>query len=232
MTALDVLAKGGPMMWGVLLCSLLTVYALLECILVFRKTKLDTAPFMLKVRSIYRDGDADGVVTFCLQKATPAAKVVLRGMLSHGEGEAQMRESTLLVRHEEESRLKSGVRLLLVCGIVAPLWGVLSVCVSVFFLHLPTLAPPSAFSEAGSLPWLLIPPGISIAVSLVALAGFAYFSHRSERIMLDLDRVVGELFGLLAGTAAKNHPAKQVTANVEEAVVAGDADQNSGNGHA
>jgi hypothetical protein len=185
------------MMWGVLLCSLLTVFALLQSFLVFRKTSIDTTQFMLKVRSLYRDGDADGVITFCIQKGTPAARVVLRGMLSHGSADSRMREATLLARREEYVRLQGGVRLLLTCGIFALLTGALSLCVSLFASQLPPHLVPRTLADAGSLPWLVLPPAYAIAVSMLALTGHAYFAHRTELLMVDIDRVVGDLFGLL-----------------------------------
>ena len=86
MNLLEMVSKGGVVMYPILLCSLIAVYIAIERYLVLRKAQLDVGQFMMKVKSIFHQGDMSAVLAFCSQKDAPIANIVRRGILKHDQG--------------------------------------------------------------------------------------------------------------------------------------------------
>ena len=68
MSLLDQFFAGGVIMYPILLCSVVALAIVVERYLALRKARLDVGQFMMKVKSIYHQGNTSGVLTFCSQK--------------------------------------------------------------------------------------------------------------------------------------------------------------------
>ena len=86
MNLLDMYWKGGVIMHPILFCSFIAVAVVIERYLALRKVQLDAGEFMMKVKSIFHQGDITSVLAFCSQKNSPIANIVRRGLEKHDQG--------------------------------------------------------------------------------------------------------------------------------------------------
>ena len=121
----DVFLRGGPVMWPLLLCSILGAAVILERGLFFLRMGMDTRRFEEGVAAKLRRGDLAGALAMSLASSHPVARVAavyLRNLLRP----ADLR--TELVRREgslQLERVEKRLRVLAAISHLAPLLGLL-----------------------------------------------------------------------------------------------------------
>jgi biopolymer transport protein ExbB len=125
MNLLDMMFKGGVIMWPILGCSLIAVYVVIERYLVLRRAQVDVSEFMRKLRSLFHRGEFSAVLTYCEEKDAPVANIIRRGLLKHGEGPEKVREAIENAGREEVFHLERRLPLLASVAGVAPMLGFL-----------------------------------------------------------------------------------------------------------
>src|SRR3970282_2347016 len=77
-------AKGGPVMWPLLLLSILGVAVAIWRWMALRAATADLVPFMRGLREKLVAGDVDGAIKVCEAHPSPVASIVKAGLLRHG----------------------------------------------------------------------------------------------------------------------------------------------------
>ena len=169
MSLLDVMLRGGVIMWLILICFLVSVAVVVDRILVLRRAGVDYREFMTKFRSLYRRGDPAGVLAFCSQKNVPVANVIRRGILKQGHGQQQVREAIEGAGREEIFRLECRLSFLASIAAVAPMLGFLGTVIGLMnaFHSIDAHgASAGAGTLAGGVWQALLPTAFGLAVGL------------------------------------------------------------------
>ena len=210
MDLLEMMGRGGPLMWPILACSILGVYAVIDRFLVLRRARMDAGQFTLKLKSIYRHGDTKAVIAYCGQKDAPIVNIVRRGVLKYDKGDAKIREAIENAGRDEVFHLERRLSLLASIGAVAPMLGFLGTVTGLIaaFQSIESqsgIAPPASMT-AGV--WeALITTAFGLVVGIAAIMFYNYFVTRIQRLVHDMDVTSSELLDLLeqgpAGSAAR-----------------------------
>jgi biopolymer transport protein ExbB len=202
MSLLDLMFRGGVLMWPLLLCAILTVFVALERYTVLHKARLDASQFMMKLKSLYRRGDVAAVLAFCSQKDVPIANIVRRGALKHGQGEQKLREAVENAGKEEVYRLE--LRLPLLSGIagVAPMLGFLGTVTGVMSAIRTANqgdAPARSVMLAGGISESMLSTAFGLAIGILALTLHKYFVSNVEKAVHEMQVTSTEFLDLLEG---------------------------------
>lgn len=200
MNLLEMMTRGGLIMWPILLCSIVAAYVVIERLLVLRRARMDAGQFMLKLKSIYHHGDTSAVLSYCSQKDAPIANIVRRGILKHGQSEAKVREAVENAGREEVFHLERHLSMLASVGGVAPMLGFLGTVTGMIAAfqvieQQSGIVNPSAL--ASGIWEALLTTAFGLIVGIPALVLYNYFVSRVRRLVQDMEVTTNEFLDML-----------------------------------
>ena len=209
MNLLEMVSKGGVVMYPILLCSLIAVYIAIERYLVLRKAQLDVGQFMMKVKSIFHQGDVSAVLAFCSQKDAPIANIVRRGILKHDQGDEKVREAVEDAGREEVYHLEKRLPVLASMAGITPMLGFLGTVVGMIsaFQQIESLAGNVNPGDLAGGIWVaLLTTAFGLAVGIPAYAVYNYFVSRVARFVHEMEVTTTEFLDLLQRREEKGAP--------------------------
>jgi len=200
MSLYDMMFRGGFLMWPIFLCSLLATYVVIERYLVLRRARLDAGQFLLKLKSIYRHGDVNAVLTYCSQKDAPIANIVRRGVLKHGQGDVKVREAVENAGREEVFHLEKRLAILASISGVAPMLGFLGTVTGMInafrIIELQSgIVGPSAL--AGGIWEALLTTAFGLIIGIPALLFYNYFVTRVLQLVHEMEVTTNEFLDMV-----------------------------------
>ena len=196
-------------MYPILLCSLIAVYIAIERYLVLRKAQLDVGQFMMKVKSIFHQGDVSAVLAFCSQKDAPISNIVRRGILKHDQGDEKVREAVEVAGREEVYHLERRLPVLASMAGIAPMLGFLGTVVGMIsaFQQIESLAGNVNPADLAGGIWVaLLTTAFGLAVGIPAYAVYNYFVSRVARFVHEMEVTTTEFLDLLQRREEKGAP--------------------------
>jgi biopolymer transport protein ExbB len=200
MNLLEVMSRGGVVMWPILLCFLLTLYVALERWSVLRRRRFDSGQFLPKLKSLYRHGDITAVLSYCSQKDAAIANIVRRGVLKRGLGVASIREAVVTAARDEQFRLERHLAFLASMSGIAPMLGFFGSIVGLIaaFQSIERaggLALPADL--AGGIWQALLTTAFGLIVGVFALIAYNGCTARIRRLVHEMESASNEFLDLL-----------------------------------
>ena len=81
---IDFFTRGGPLMYPILLCSVIGWAIFMERIFVFIKIRRNLRPLQNAVMGLIQEKKAEDAVDLCIQKKSPLAKILLVVLKNRG----------------------------------------------------------------------------------------------------------------------------------------------------
>src|SRR4051812_34022782 len=193
---LNFLNKGGPFMWPLLLCSIVTVATIVMASLTLRQKKVLPLVIESEIERLVPGGSAERLVRIVNDDDSSLAGVVRTALQHLRWPRSENIESVQTRARRELVRLERGLIVLEVVTGIAPLIGLIgtvSGLVHVFSgLGLSTGASDTkavALGISEALNCTIF--GLSIAVP--SLIGFSYFSKKIEVMSVEMESLVSDL---------------------------------------
>ena len=200
MNVLDMFFKGGFVMYLILLCSVVAAYITIERMLTLRKAQLDVGQFMMKLKSIFHQGDLAAVAGFCSQKDAPIANIIARGLTKHDQGDEKVREAVENAGKEEVYHLEKRLSILASIAGIAPMLGFLGTVTGMIsaFQRIEILAGSVNPGDlAGGIWEALITTAFGLMVGIPAYAVYNYFVTRVARFVHEMEVTTTEFLDLI-----------------------------------
>ncbi|MBI4536267.1 MAG: MotA/TolQ/ExbB proton channel family protein, partial [Ignavibacteriae bacterium] len=200
MNVLDMYVKGGVIMHVILACSLVSCYVAIERYFVLRKAKLDVGQFMLKLRSIFSQGDVSAVLAFCSQKDAPIANIIRRGIVKHDQGAEKVREAVENAGREEVYNLEKHLSILATMSGAAPMLGFLGTVtgmIAAFQIVEKLGGAVNPGDLAGGIWEALITTAFGLFVGIPAMALYNYFTTRVRKFVYEMEVTSTEFLDLI-----------------------------------
>lgn len=121
----ELFQKGGPLMWPLLLCSVLMLAAILERSYAFLTAGRDIDSLVQDVQAAVEKGDYDSALARCRQVGGPVAAVLAAGLEAADQSREEMRERMEAAGGAELASLERYLTVLSTVANVAPLLGFL-----------------------------------------------------------------------------------------------------------
>ncbi|HQI43986.1 MAG TPA: MotA/TolQ/ExbB proton channel family protein [Dysgonamonadaceae bacterium] len=123
--AFDLALKGGWLMIILLILLLLSVYVLIERLLVLRDAGKEDDSFMNRIKDYIHEGKIDSAQALCKKTDTPSARMVEKGISRLGRPMSDITQAIENVGNIEISKLEKGLPLLATTAAGAPMIGFL-----------------------------------------------------------------------------------------------------------
>ena len=121
----EFMQKGGPIMWPILLCSVVAFAIVIERLIVLRREQIDTKAFMDQVSKALKRNKIMEAIDLCERTKGPIANILNAGILKHDRARSEIREAIEDSSVHELPRLERNLPVLATIAHIAPLLGLL-----------------------------------------------------------------------------------------------------------
>lgn len=200
MSLFDLFQKGGPVMWLILLTSVVALYIVVERYLALRRARVIPDGFTKQLREFIRQGDVKSAVLFASRYDIPLARVIKAGLSKIHRGYRRVQQAMEDQGRTEVGSLEKGMGILATVAGVAPLLGFLGTVVGI------AIAFEEIASAGGQVSADLLADGISQAlyttvfgliVGIPAFAAFNYLNGMIRSSVAHLEEEAREIFDII-----------------------------------
>ena len=197
---LDLLQKGGPIMWLIVVCSVVALGVFLERLLYLHRASIAVGDLLRGLSNILRKGDYAEALQECATTPGPVARVAHAVILRHARPRTELREIAEEAGQLEVPKLERNLPLLATIAYGTPLLGLLGTLLGLLSAF-ETIAAQSGYATAADIAdgvyLSLLTSASSLAVAIPAFVAYSYLSARVNALIHDMERTGIEILGIL-----------------------------------
>lgn len=214
---LDIMVKGGPLMYPIAACSVIMLAFVLERAVSLRHGRVIPKPFVTRFLDQMREGalDRDTALQLCEESGSPVAEVFAGAVRKWGRPSVEVEQAIIDSGERVTNGLRRYLRVFNGVTTVTPLLGLLgtvSGMIQAFnALALPELtgrAKPQLLAEG--IANALLTTAFGLAVAIPALILYLYFVSRVDRLVIEIDALGEQLVPLICAEEMGSRPQKAV----------------------
>ena len=198
---IDYMQKGGPLMWLILLCSVLAGAVFLERATYFRRITIRVGEFMRGLSNLIQNRRFAEAQMECASSPAPVTRVIHAAILRHQSSRGELKDIVQEAGQLEVPRLERRLGILATIAFVSPMIGLLGTVVGLIESFV-TVSSQSGFAGAtdiasGIYQSLLTTAG-GLVVAIPCAVGYSYLSARVNALMHDMERAGIEIVNLIS----------------------------------
>jgi len=200
---LGVFHDGGPLMYPIALCSILTVVFIFERLITLRRSRVVPGPFTKKFLEQLREGqlDREEALARCKENGSPVALVFAAAVKKWGRTGVEVEQAIIDTGERVNNDLRKYLRVLNGVSQVGPLLGLLGTVLGMI-VSFNSIADSDAIGQremmAGGIAQALITTAAGMLVAIPALIAYLYFIGRIDRLVMDIDDLGQQLVELIS----------------------------------
>lgn len=197
---LGLIDKGGPIMWGIVACSLLGSVIFWERLFHLHRAHIKTDDFLRGIFNLIQKKNIVEAISICEETPGPVAHIVRTAILHADEDREDVEQCVIDAGKEEIPRLERNLALLATIAKTAPLLGLLGTLLGMMqaLMRMEKGAPLIHSGDlAGGLWQALISTAAGLTVAIPAYVAYNFLLSRVEQLVLDMERSVSEIMGFL-----------------------------------
>jgi biopolymer transport protein ExbB len=197
---LEYLGKGGPVMWPLLVLSVLGATVTLWRWLVLQRSTRHLARLMRALRDRLVRGDTAGAVQVCEKIGGPVASVVKAGLLRFGRPKDEIELSLQDASAHELTVLEHGLPVLATTAMVAPLLGFLGTVTGMInsFEALAAVGLNNPAEVAKGISEALITTAAGLIIAIPVQMAYNYFVTRINTLVRSMEAAANLVLQALA----------------------------------
>ncbi|MBN2145167.1 MAG: MotA/TolQ/ExbB proton channel family protein [Candidatus Aureabacteria bacterium] len=206
-TFIELFIKGGPLMYPIVLCSIVSCAVFFERLYHFKRASLNLDPFMKKLCELMRSRRWVEAITLCSDSPGPVAAVLKNGIIKHDENRELIKESIENSITHEMPRLERNVQLLSISAHIAPLLGLLGTVLGMIecFRVIQTKAGiVNPTDLAGGISVALITTAAGLTVAIPSFLAYSFTVARIDIFSVQIERSSTEILELIEEIKKEN----------------------------
>ena len=199
---LELVQKGGPLVWLILLCSITALGVFSERLLSLHRSSIHTGDFLRGLANLIRRGNYAEALQECAGSPGPVPRVLHAVNLKHGAPRAELREIAQEAGQLEIPRLERNLALLGTIAYATPLIGLLGTILGLLnaFQQISAHGGYATAAEiAGGVYESLLTSAAALTVAIPAFVAHSYLSARVNAALHDIERAAIEMIEILCG---------------------------------
>ncbi|GAA4467302.1 MotA/TolQ/ExbB proton channel family protein [Nemorincola caseinilytica] len=178
----NLLMEGGALMIPLLLCSGIMVYVFVERLMVIRKASAIDPTLMVRIQQAVATGDTSGALAACRNNATPAARVLEKGISRLGKPVDQIERSMENTGRLEVYKLEKNVSVLSTIAGIAPIFGFLGTIAGMIILFFNVQHQGFSLETiAGGIYTKMVTSAAGLIIGLLSYVGYAYLNAQINK---------------------------------------------------
>jgi biopolymer transport protein ExbB len=200
---LELFQKGGPVMYFILLCSLIAAVIIIERLIYFRRIRVDEDSLLRRLKEALQKGHADEALAICEAHPSPITNLMRAGIDNRREPKQVIREAVLDAANLEIPRLERFLSTLGTVGNLATLLGLLGTVtgnIKSFGVigQLGVVGDPGLLARGIAEALLTTAFGLIVAIPVIFF--YNYLVTRVNNVITRLESRVNQLVTLLEGS--------------------------------
>jgi biopolymer transport protein ExbB len=195
----ELLVRGGIFMLPILLCSVISLWVLLERAWMLRRENVLPRKFLAEVEYLFKKRKLADVQSACQGNDSPVARIILTGLQYLGKGREFIKEGMEDAGISEGGELRRYLGLLSMIATISPLLGLLgtvSGMIKVFkAISVQGAGNPGALAAGISEALITTAAGLSVAIPTIVI--HRYLSSRVERLIRILEEYATYIMSLI-----------------------------------
>jgi biopolymer transport protein ExbB len=193
-------AKGGPVMWPLLLLSILGLAVAIWRWMALRGATRNVVPFMRALRERVVAGDIEGAIKACEQYPSPVASIVKAGLLRHGRHKEEVERSLQEASSHELASLERGLGILATIAMISPLLGFLGTVTGMInsFDALAEVGLNNPAAVASGISEALITTAAGLMIAIPVQMAYNYFVARVNGLVRDMEAAANVVLDAIA----------------------------------
>jgi biopolymer transport protein ExbB len=199
----DLVVKGGPVMYPIILCSIIAMAIIIERVYHLHRAKIDTRKFMDDIANVLRRNKIMEAIEICDKTPGPIAHILRAGILKHDRPKQEIKEAIEEAGLYEVPRMEKNMTALATIAHISPLLGLLGTvvgmvgCFQVIQQKSTSLNPVSPGDLAGGIWQALITTVAGLAVAIPVYVAYNYLVSRVNHLVIDMERSATDLINIL-----------------------------------
>ncbi len=196
---LDLILKGGFMMVPLGLLSILTVYFFFERFMVLNKASKLDLNFMNHIKDYIYNGNKDAAKALCHNSASPAARMVEKGVARIGKPLKEIEEAMESVGKLEINRLEKNLSILSLFGRIGPILGFVGTIAGVIkiFYDISLTDNISIGVISTGLYQKMITSASGLIIGLIAFIGYYVLNSMLDKTINKMETVSTEFVDMI-----------------------------------
>lgn len=196
--------KGGPVMYPIVLGSVLALALFLERLWSLRRERVTPSAFRRRIRTLIKQGKLSEAEVLCQENTSALATVVGVALKEAGKKREVIKESVTEVGRREVAHMDRYVDLLGTIAAVEPLMGLLGTVTGLIgaFQRVEALAGRGQGVNPGELAagiWVaMITTAAGLVIAIPAYVGYRYLQGRVNALVIDMEEDSLEFADLLS----------------------------------
>ena len=199
----DVIQKGGPLMYLIILCSIVAMAVVIERLYHLHRAKIDSDKFMESISNTVKRNRIMDAVDLCEKTPGPIAHIIKAGILKHDRSRNEIKEAIEDAGIYEVPRLEKNLGALATIAHISPLLGLLGTVTGmvrafqVIQEKATSLHPVSPGDLAGGIWEALITTCAGLIVAIPTFVAYNYLVSRVKSFILEMERTATDLINIL-----------------------------------
>lgn len=196
----DLISKGGPVMFPILLGSVLFVAIFIERLYHYHRAQVDTNEFISGIRNILKKGNIAEAISICEETPGPVAHIIKASLLKHDRPRDEITRTIEDAALLEVPRLEKNLTVLATIAHISPLLGLFGTVLGMIkvFMKIQEMGGNvNAEKLAGGIWEALMTTAAGLAVAIPAFVAYNYLTSRVNGLVLDMERSATEVVDLL-----------------------------------
>lgn len=197
---IDLALKGGWIMLLLLLMSLLAIYIFIQRLLVIRRAGKEDESFMNRIKDYIHDGKLDSALNLCRDTATPAARMIEKGITRLGRPMNDVTVAIENVGNHEVAKLERGFPIIATIAAIGPMVGFLGTVtgmVRAFFDMANAGTNVDITLLSGGIYEALVTTVGGLVVGIIALIAYNYLVSQVDKVVNNMEASTMEFMDLL-----------------------------------
>jgi len=200
----DVIQKGGPLMYLIILCSIVALAVTIERFYHLHRARINIGKFMESISNTLRRNRIMDAINLCEKTPGPVAHIVKAGILKHDRSRGEIKEAIEDAGIYEVPRLEKNLGALATIAHISPLLGLLGTVtgmVKAFQVIQEKAAMMHLVSPgdlAGGIWEALITTCAGLIVAIPTFVAYNYLVSRVKWFILEMERAATDLVNILA----------------------------------
>lgn len=200
----DIVQKGGPMMYLIILLSVLATAVIIERIYHLSRARIDANQFMDEITKVLKRNRIIEAIEMCNRTPGPIAHIIKAGILKHDRSRPEIKESVEEAAQLEIPRLEKHLPVLATIAHIAPLLGLLGTVTGmiksfqVIQQKALALTPVNPGDLAGGIWESLLATIAGLAVAIPTYVAYNYLVNQIDNLVYDMERSATDLVNLLS----------------------------------
>ncbi len=200
----NLINKGGPMMYLIVLASILALGVVIERIYALNKARIDADKFMDGIIGVLKRNKIIEAVEMCNKTPGPVAHIIKAGILKHDRSRPEIKEAVEEAAELEIPRLEKHLPVLATIAHITPLLGLLGTVTGMIrsFQIIQTKAasmvPVNPGDLAGGIWEALLATVAGLSVAIPAYVAYNYLTSQVDGFVYDMEKSAMDLVNLLS----------------------------------